>query len=137
MEVTCPSVPTIWVPIEGEACEAIWTILRKEIAQRQREGGAVRPSVQRAVDRLRKGAQDHLTLQAMFAREHVSGPVSNIAPESVVSELVSTEELAGRLRVTPTHARRVARQAGIEPAARNAWRPTDVDALVATRRTTR
>ncbi|WP_344113918.1 hypothetical protein [Nocardioides humi] len=133
MAVEATAIPTIFVPIEGEACEPIWQILRAEIARQQRNGGQVRPAVARAVERLRKGAQDHLTLQAMFAREHVSGPVTNITPESATSELISTNELADRLHVTPTHARRLARDAGIEPAARNAWRPVDADQLVTQR----
>lgn len=130
------AMPTIYAPIEGEACEPIWRILREHIARQQRDGGQVRPAVQRALDQLRKTAQDHLTLQAMFAREHAARPITNMTPESVMSDLVSTQEFADHLQITPTHARRLARQAGIEPAARNAWRATDVDALLAERRKT-
>lgn len=132
--MTPPTVPTIWVPVEGEACEPIWRVLRDDIARRQRDGGQVRPAVARSVERLRKGAQDYLTIQAMFVREHDSALNANITPESMVSELVSTQELADRLRVTPTHARRLARDAGINAVARNAWRPADVDQLVLERR---
>lgn len=129
------AITTAAAVIEGDACEPIWRIVRSELARRQGDGGQVRPSVERALEALRAAAQAHLTQQAMFVHEHVSGPISNITPESVVVALVSTGELADRLAVTPTHARRLARKAGIEPAARNAWRPTDVDALVVARRT--
>jgi hypothetical protein len=129
------AITTAAALIEGDACEPIWRIVRAEVARRQRDGGQVRPSVQRALEALRDAAQGHLSQQAMFAREHIPGPVSNITPESVVVALISTDELAGRLHVTPTHARRLAKKAGIEPAARNAWRPTDIDALVVARRT--
>lgn len=130
------AMPTIYAPIEGEACEPIWRILRDYIARQQRDGGQVRPAVQRALDQLRKSAQDHLTVQAMFAREHAARPITNTTPESGMSDLVSTQELADHLQITPTHARRLARQAGVEPAARNAWRATDVDALLVKRRKT-
>lgn len=127
-------MPTLFAHVEGEACEPIWRILRAEIARQQRNGGHVRPAVQRAVEQLRETAQQHLTLQEMFAREHVAGRRTNIAAQSSTVDLVTTQRLADRLHVTPTHARRLAHAAGIEPAARNAWRPTDVDQLVANRR---
>lgn len=132
--MTGSRLPQITACIEGDACLDIWKVVNRELLKHQRDGGLVRPSVRRALDELRAKGQDHLTLQAMFAREHVSRPVTNIAPESVVTELLSTQGLADRLDCTPTHARRLASEAGIEPAARNAWRPTDVDALVVQRR---
>jgi len=133
VEVTERRMPTITVTIEGAACEPIWRIVRAEMARRQRDGGQVRPAVQRAVEALRQGAQDHLTLVSMFAHEHAAGPVTNMPPESETGQVVSTQELADRLDVTPTHARRLAVAAGIEPVTRNAWRPTDVDELVTQR----
>lgn len=114
--------------VEGDACEPIWRIVRAELDRRQRDGGQVRPSVQRALDALRAAAQAHLTQQQMFAHEHVPRAVTNMAPESI-PELVSTQELADRLHCTPTHARRLAAAAGIESAARNAWRTTDANTL--------
>jgi len=133
--VNSTAITTAAAVIEGDACEPLWKIVRAEILRRQRDGGAVRPSVQRAMDALRAAAQAHLAQQAMSAREHVPGPVANMAAESI-PELVTTQAMADRLHVTPTHARRIAAATGIEPIARNCWRTTDVDALVTIRRTT-
>jgi hypothetical protein len=132
--MTSTHITTAAALIEGDACEPIWRIVRAELARHQRDGGQVRPSVQRALDALRGAAQAHLEQQAMSVRGQGSRSIADIAPESVVGELVSTEQLADRLRVSARHARRLASEAGIEPAARNAWRPTDVDALILDRR---
>lgn len=135
--MTSTAITTAGAFIEGDACEPIWRIVRDELVRRQRDGGQVRPSVQRALDALRGGASAHLAMQQMFAREHVSGPVANMPAESIptVPELVTTQTMADRLHCTPTHARRLAASAGVEAVATNTWRATDVDALVLERKT--
>lgn len=120
--------------IEGEACEPIWRIVQAELRRLERDGGQVRPAIQRAVEVLRAAAQAHLSQQAMSANGPLSSAIADITPESI-PELVSTQELADRLHCTPRHARRLATKAGIEPAARSAWRTIDANALVADRRT--
>jgi hypothetical protein len=85
--MTSTPITTAAALVEGDACEPIWRIVRDEVVRRQRDGGQVRPSVQRALEALRGGAQAHLSQQEMFAREHRSGTGANITPESVATEL--------------------------------------------------
>jgi hypothetical protein len=135
--VNSTHVTTAAALIEGAACEPIWRIASAEIRRRQIDGGLVPPHVQRALEALRAAAQSHLNQQreqAMSARGQGFRAKADMTPESAVGELITTEQLADQLRVTARHARRLASEAGIEPAARNAWRPTDVDALVIQRR---
>ena len=137
MVKTSVAVTTAGAFIEGDACEPIWRIVREEVARRQRDGGRLRPSVQRALDALRSGASAHLVMQQMFAAGHASGPAANMPTESIPTtpDLVTTQAMADRLHCTPTHARRLAAAAGIEAVTTNAWRATDVDALVLERKT--
>ncbi|MCX4972183.1 hypothetical protein [Streptomyces sp. NBC_00620] len=110
--------------LPAEVCHPLWLALRAQLMQHRAEGGRVRPEVAAALDALRAASQAHMSANGHSARTSV-----DIEPSSD-RELISTEQLAVRLRVTERHARRLAAQAGVTPAARNAWHPDDAQHLV-------
>ncbi|MFD3503728.1 hypothetical protein [Streptomyces sp. NPDC058678] len=114
--------------LPADVCHPLWLVLRKHVAHRQADGVRVRPEVAAAMDALRLAALTH-----MSAPGHPGRTFTDIRPQSE-RDLISTEQLAVRLGVTERHARRLAEQAGVTPAARNAWHPDDAQYLVNSRR---
>lgn len=104
--------------------EPIWRVLLEDIQRRQRDGGQVRPEVAQALEVLRAAA-----LAYMSARGPDLRTFPDMAAESTPKRLLTTADLATRLRVSERHARRIAKAEGIEPAARNLWAREDVAAL--------
>lgn len=115
--------------LPAEVCHPLWLALRAQLARHRADGGHVRPEVVAAMDALRAAGLEHLT----SPNGHTVRTSADIEPPSD-RELISTEQLAVRLRVTPRHARRLAAQAGVTPAARNAWHPDDAQHLAQTQR---
>lgn len=110
--------------LPAEVCHPLWLALRTQLARHRAEGGTVRPDVAAALEALRAASLAHLSANGHPARTSVDiEPLSN-------RELISTEQLAVRLGVSERHARRLAAQAGVTPAARNAWHPDDAQHLV-------
>lgn len=128
------AVETAGAIIAGHACEPIWQILQAEILRRQRDGGQVRPEVASAIEALRAAAQAHIALRRMSACGPVSSDLADMAAESMTSTYSSTQDMAGRLHVDPSYARRLAKKAGIQPIGRDRWRTCDVDELEAQRK---
>ncbi|MFD9445910.1 hypothetical protein ACFWBR_35050 [Streptomyces sp. NPDC060006] len=110
--------------LPAEVCHPLWLAVRAQLAQHRAQGGRVRPEVAAALDALRAASLAHLS-----ANGHPKRTSPDIEPSSN-RELISTEQLAVRLGVTMRHARRLAAQAGVTPAARNAWHPDDAQYLV-------
>lgn len=115
------------VYLPAAVCEPLWRVLRGEIARRRADGGKVRPEIAQTLDVLRAAAQAHLTANGHTARTYAD------IPAACEPELLTTDDLAARLGVTPRHARRIAQREGVEPVARNVWDPTAVASLTARR----
>jgi hypothetical protein len=111
-------------------------VLQPDLQRRRNNGIQVRPDLSRASDVLRMGMLLHLVSARTDTGADISRANADMATELSRTQLVTTQDLAHRLDVTARHARRIAQEEGIEPAARNAWDPEDVAALVANRRTT-
>lgn len=119
----------VYVP--SEMAEPLWRLMREEINRRAHDGGRVRPEFARLAEVLRAAALAHQTAPSAHGPQQRTA--ADIAPHSPVRRLISTAELAHRLRVTERHVRRLASQEGIEPVVRNAWDPETVTALRARR----
>jgi len=115
--------------LPGHLAEPIWRTLRDDIRRRERDGGRVRPEVGQALEVLRAAAMAHLS-----TRGHEPGTFADITPQSPQRPLLTTAELAARLRVTERHARRIAAVEQVQPVARNLWGREDVAALAERRR---
>ncbi|WP_371551703.1 hypothetical protein OG266_39480 [Streptomyces sp. NBC_00554] len=123
--VTVPAIIAAGgVYLPAEVCHPLWLALRAQLAQHRAEGGRVRPEVAAAMDTLRAASLAHMSTHGPTSRT----PADIERPSD--RELISTEQLAVRLRVSERHARRLAAQAGVTPAARNAWHPDDAQYLV-------
>ncbi|MGW0630149.1 hypothetical protein [Streptomyces sp. NPDC002758] len=116
--------------LPAEVCYPLWHVLRDHLGRHRANGGRVRPEVAAALDALRAAGLTH-----MSAGGHEPPASADIRPSSD-RELIRTEQLAVWLGVSERHARRLAAQAGVTPAARNAWHPDDVQHLVRTHRRT-
>ncbi|MET7705448.1 hypothetical protein [Micromonospora sp. NPDC005413] len=114
--------------LPGHLAEPIWRTLREDIARRQRDGGRVRPEVTQALEVLRAAAMAHLS-----AHGHDARTFTDARPQLPPTPLVTTADMATRLKVTERHARRIAHAEGVKPVARNLWDREDVAALVARR----
>lgn len=114
--------------LPGHLAEPVWRTLREDIQRRQRDGGRTRPEVAQALDVLRMAAYAHLSANGPDLRTP-----ADIPPESTADRLMTTADLATRLRVTERHARRIAHAEGVKPVARNLWDREDVAALAARR----
>lgn len=114
--------------LPGHLAEPIWRTLREDINRRQRDGGTVRPEIAQALDVLRLAALNHLSANGPHPRTS-----ADIPPQSTTDRLMTTADLATRLRVTERHARRIAHAEGIKPVTRNLWDREDVAALAARR----
>lgn len=117
--------------LPASVCHPLWLAIRAQLARHRANGGRIRPEVAAALDALRAASLAHLS---------APGPIPR-TPADIESgstrELVTTDQLAGRLEVTPRHARRLAAAAGIKPAARGLWHRDDAAHLAGTyRRTT-
>ncbi|UGQ15030.1 hypothetical protein LO772_16560 [Yinghuangia sp. ASG 101] len=117
----------VW--LSPDVCHPLWLALRAQLARHRADGGRVRPEVAAALDTLRAAALHHLA----SPNGHDERTFEDTPPASE-RELIRTEQLADRLHVTPRHARRLAAQAGVTPAARNAWHPDDVQHLTRLRK---
>lgn len=117
------------VYLPGEVCERLWRVLHAHLAERQRTGGQVRPEIAAALDVLRAAALAHVS-----ANGHVPRTSADMGASSSEPELVTTDQLADRLGVSPRHARRIASAEGIAAAGRGIWSREDAAALVARRR---
>jgi hypothetical protein len=116
--------------LPAHVCHPLWLALRAQLDRHRGAGGRVRPEVAAALDALRAGALHHLATSPNGHTERTSEDTG----ASSDRELIRTEQLADRLHVTPRHARRLAAQAGVTPAARNAWHPDDVQHLTRLRK---
>lgn len=114
--------------LPAQVCEPIWRVLRAELARHTRDGGRVRPEVAQAVETLRAAAFNHVSTRGQDPRTY-----ADMGASSEPRPLLSTADLASRLGVSERHARRIAHEEGIAPAARNAWHRADVAALAARR----
>ncbi|MGW6456655.1 hypothetical protein ACWF94_12155 [Streptomyces sp. NPDC055078] len=110
--------------LPAAVCHPLWLALRAQLARHRRDGGMVRPEVAEALDALRAAALVHLSTYG-----HEPRTFADMSAGSTRG-LLSTGQLAVRLGVTERHARRLAAQAGVTPAARNAWHPDDAQHLV-------
>lgn len=131
-EPVADPTPAGGVYLPAGACWPLWRTLRAAIARHIRNGGAVEPELARALDAIRLGAVEHLGQPDV----RKGWPVADIVAPST-SELITTAELARRLRCTERHARRIAASEGIAAAARGQWHHADAAALAARRGTTR
>ncbi|GAB3995317.1 hypothetical protein GCM10029992_12250 [Glycomyces albus] len=117
--------------LPASVCHPLWLAVRAQLDRNRADGGRVRPEVAAALDVLRAAALAHLS---------APGPAPRTAPDIEAGssrDLVATDQLAGRLGVTPRHARRLADAAGITPAARGLWHADDAAHLIESyRRTT-
>jgi hypothetical protein len=115
----------VYVP--AELAEPVWRALRAELVERCRAdgGGQLRPELAHLLEVLRAATLAH-HLTATSAHGHDAGPVADMPAGSEPVVLLSTAELASRLDVSARHARRLTRQAGVRPAARDAWHPDTV-----------
>lgn len=110
--------------LPGYLAMPIWRVMREDILRRERDGGRVRPEVAQALEVLRTAALAYTSARGPDLRTSV-----DIAAESTPKRLLTTADLAARLRVSERHARRIAKAEGIEPTARNLWAREDVAAL--------
>lgn len=132
--MTSTHIPGKGVFLDAEVAGFYFRLAVAELGARRLESARVAPPLRSAQEALRAAVQER-SMSAMSADGHVSGHLADMTSESVSGGLLSTEAMADRLHVGTRHARRIASQAGIEPAARDAWHSTDVDELVAQRRT--
>lgn len=129
--MTSTHIPGKGVFLDAEVASMYWNLMRVRLAAGRVDGGRVAPPVRMAQEALRAAV---LEMSAMSADGRVSGLPADIAAGSTTGDLVSTQAMADRLGIGPRHARRLASEAGIESAARDAWWATDVDRLATRRR---
>jgi hypothetical protein len=120
--------------LSGSVCEPIWRILSTELRKRVADGGRVRPEIAEAVETLRLAASAYLATR-MSGPGHGSGTPRDIAPLSDHDERerdLSTAHLAGLLRVSDRHARRLAAEHGLVPTSTlpHRWSRADATALI-------
>ncbi len=120
--------------VAGRDVVYLWDLVRRDLGQRKLDGRAVPRHIVAVAEMLRDvtAAQTRDEAREMSARGHLSRTSADMAT-GLISELLSTREMAERLRVGDRQARRLAAEAGIEPAARNAWRARDIEALIVER----
>lgn len=111
--------------LPGSVCDPIWRVLRAELDRRRADGGRVRPEVAEALNVLRAAALAHLT----SATGHAERTREDIGASSPEQALITTDQLAARLGVTPRHARRIAEDEQVRPVARGLWHADDATAL--------
>ncbi|MFD0138021.1 hypothetical protein ACFVIL_29275 [Streptomyces sp. NPDC127159] len=116
------------VYLPANACRILWPVLQAHYREHVASGGDVYPVVQDALTAMRAAAHDHMSARGRDSR--TSADITG----ALKGELIRTEQLAFRLGVSERHARRLAAQAGVTPASRNAWLPEDADHLVQTYR---
>ena len=133
--MTSVYVPGHGVMLEPEVCSYYWELALKDLAARGLEGGRAGGELRAAQDALRAARLDVMDARPMSPVGHLSRTSADMAAESKPRGFLSTAVMADQLGVGVRHARRLARDAGVEPAARDAWHSTDVDQLVAQRRT--
>lgn len=117
--------------LPASVCFPLWRVLRSWLDRHRADGGQALPEFAAALDSLRAAGLAHLA--NVRADGHPAGHVADIGASSS-RELLTTEQLAVRLGVSERHARRLAKQAGITAAARNAWHPDDVAHLAEMRK---
>lgn len=126
--MTTPRRPAVieagGVFLPAEVCHPLWLALRAQLARHRADGGQVRPEVAAALDALRAAGLEHLTSPNGHP-ERTSADIEALSTR----DLVTTEELAGRLGVTGRHIRRLAAQQGVTAAARGLWHPEDAEHL--------
>lgn len=115
--------------LNAQACHRLWPFLRRELDRHRADGGQVRPELVDAVNAIRAGAMFHMSTTGPDQRT-----LADIDAASDRGAPVTTAALAGRLKVTERHARRLAAAEGIRPLGRGLWRRTDADYLAANRR---
>jgi hypothetical protein len=116
------------VYLPATVCLPLWRVMQRHFAQHRAEGGRVRPEIADALAKLRAAGLADLSANGPDLRT-----LADIDAESDRDAPVTTADLAGRLRVTERHARRIAAAEGITPLARGLWRRDDADHLTRTR----
>lgn len=115
--------------IPPASCAALWHLIVAPAQQQRRLAGhSDPPALAIAVDLLRAGALHHHLMSANGRGGRTS---ADLAAES---RLLTTYEAAHQLGVSARHLRRLAAAVGITPAARNAWRAQDLNAIPRPRR---
>lgn len=126
--------PPLVVAVPPTLVGPLWRLLRQHLADRARNGGAVHPGERALCDALRAA---HLA-QIQAASGHPIPGSPDIASPSTQArtgpELIRTDDLAARMGITPRHARRLARAAGLVQPRRGWWRADDAARLIETRR---
>lgn len=132
--MTSTHIPGKGVFLDAEVCAYYFRLAVTELGARRLEGARLAPALRSAQDALRSAVQER-SMPAMSADGHVSRTSADMPTELISEGFLSTDAMADRLGVGVRHARRLASEAGIEPAARDAWHSCDIDRLVAIRRT--
>ncbi|MEV4752156.1 hypothetical protein AB0K21_37850 [Streptosporangium sp. NPDC049248] len=112
--------------LPGSVCDPIWRVLRAYLAKHQADGGHILPEIVTALEVLRAAGQLHTIASG---RGRPSLPVAEISASSSEQALITTDQLAARLGVTPRQARNIARDRHVQPVARGLWRADDATAL--------
>ena len=132
--MTSTHIPEKGVFLDAAVCSFYFRLGLNELNKQRLDGGRATSPLRQAQDALRAAAQEQ-SMSAMSANGPVSSRSADMDSESIPGGFISTEAMAERLNVTPRHALRLATQAGIDRAARDAWPTTDVERLIQTRRT--
>ncbi|MGJ6961153.1 hypothetical protein ACSDR0_04525 [Streptosporangium sp. G11] len=112
--------------LPGSVCDPIWRVLRTYLAKHRADGGHVLPEIAAAVEVLRAAGHLHTITSANGSASRNPAEISASSPEQA---LITTDQLAARLGVTPRHARNIARDGHVRPVARGLWHADDATAL--------
>jgi hypothetical protein len=120
--------------IPASACGPLWRTLLAEKRRRERETGAsLRPDLVAVMEALRQAAADHeavsMSACGPIPRTSADTAATSVSPGPLGAGQLTTQQLALALQVTPRHARRMARAAGIDPVARDSWRASDLPTI--------